>query len=182
MKHLLTATLLFLTATCVFARPDLSNGRRGPTPYDPYCAPVDAVMRHLDGPAPSFQTVSALVREGYSFRYVFDAPYLAQTPQQTEARHSGDCKAKSLWLASRMNDANVRYVIGKARRTSKISHAWLMWKAQGRWWILDPTNVPTPIPADSVGPDDYIVHYSYDRTGSFCHNTGRTGRTVAGRG
>ncbi|MEI8235199.1 MAG: hypothetical protein WCH57_11015 [Verrucomicrobiota bacterium] len=182
MKHLLTTFALFLTATCVFARPDLSNGRPGPTPYDPYRAPVDAVMRHLDGPAPSFPAVAALVRQGYSFRYSFDAPYLAQTPQETAAKRAGDCKAKSLWLASRMNDSNVRYVIGKARRTSKISHAWLMWKSQGRWWILDPTNAAEPIPADAVGPDDYIVHYSYDRTGSYCHDTSRTGRSVAGRG
>ena len=183
MKHLLTLVTLLVTATFAFARPDLSNGRLGPTPYDPYCAPVDAVMHHLDGPTPSFKTVAALVRQGYSFKYVFDAPYLAQTPQETAAKRSGDCKAKSLWLASRMNDGNnLRYVIGRARRTSKISHAWLMWKSEDRWWILDPTNYPDPIPADSVGPDDYIVNYSYDRTGSYCHDTPRSRHSVAGRG
>lgn len=181
MKHLFIATLLCLTATSVFARPDMSTGRRGPTPYDPYRAPVDGVMRNLNGPSPSFQTVSALVRQGYNFRYVFDAPYLAQTPRQTEARNAGDCKAKSLWLASKMNDANVRYVIGKARSTSRISHAWLMWKYEGRWWILDPTNAAAPIAADAVGANDYIVHYSYDRTGSYCYDSARTSRRVADR-
>ena len=183
MKHLLTiVTLLFATFTAS-ARPDLSNGRPGPTPYDPYRAPVDAVMQRLDGPSPSFSTVAALVKQGFGFKYVFDAPYLAQSPQVTAAKRSGDCKAKSLWLASRMNDANnLRYVIGKARRISKISHAWLMWKNEGRWWILDPTNADEPIPADAVGPDDYIVNYSYDRTGSYCHDTPRLRRSVAGRG
>lgn len=182
MKHLLTSILLLATATFALARPDLSNGRPGPTPYDPYCAPVDAVMHQLNGPAPSFATVSALMRQGFAFKYVFDAPYLAQTPQVTAAKRAGDCKAKSLWLASRMNDANVRYVIGKARRTSRISHAWLMWKNEGRWWILDPTNVAEPISADSVGPDDYIVNYSYDRNGSYCHGPSKSNRSVAGRG
>ena len=181
MKHLLTTVALLVTAAFASARPDLSNGRPGPTPYDPYCGPVDAVMHRLDGPPPTFNTVAALVRQGFAFKYVFDAPYVAQSPQVTAAKRAGDCKAKSLWLASRMNDANVRYVIGKARRTSKISHAWLMWKNEGRWWILDPTNAAEPIPADAVGPDDYLVNYSYDRTGSYCHDT-RTRHSVAGRG
>ncbi|MCX6968170.1 MAG: hypothetical protein NTZ46_10420 [Verrucomicrobia bacterium] len=182
LSHPLTVVALLFTATLAVARPDLSNGRPGPTPYDPYRAPVDAVMQKLNGPSPSFSTVAALVKQGFAFKYVFDAPYLAQTPQVTASKRSGDCKAKSLWLASRMNDANnLRYVIGKARRTSTISHAWLMWKNEGRWWILDPTNAAEPIPADAVGSDDYIVNYSYDRTGSYCHATGRPRRSVAGR-
>ena len=181
MKHLLTLLAFVFTAALAVARPDLSNARPGPTPYDPYCGPVDAVMHHLNGASPSFATVASLVRQGYSFKYVFDAPYLAQSPQETQAKRAGDCKAKSLWLASRMNDSSLRYVIGKARRTSRISHAWLMWKNQGRWWILDPTNVPEPIAADSVGPDDYIINYSYDRSGSYCHGASRPGRGVAGK-
>lgn len=183
MKHLLTPLLLLATAALAVARPDLSNGRPGPTPYDPYRGPVDAVMQRLNGPSPSFSTVATLMRQGFSFKYVFDAPYLAQMPQVTASRRSGDCKAKSLWLASRMNDgSNLRYVIGKARRTSRISHAWLMWKNEGRWWILDPTNTADPIPADSVGPDDYIVNYSYDKSGSYCHGPVKPNRGVAGRG
>ncbi len=182
MKQLLTPLLLVLTAAFAVARPDLSNGRSGATPYDPYNAPVDAVMGHLNGSAPSFEAVRALVRQGYNFRYSFDAPYVAQMPAVTAAKRSGDCKAKSLWLASKMNDAaNLRYVIGKARSTSRISHAWLMWKHEGRWWILDPTNVPEPIAADSVGAGDYVINYSYDRTGSYCHTPAGGSRRVAGR-
>ena len=182
MKHLITIITLIATAAFAVARPDLSNGHPGPTPYDPYRAPVDAVMGHLTGPSPSFASVSRWMKQGYGFRYSFDTPYLAQMPSVTAAKHSGDCKAKSLWLASQMNDANnLRYVIGKARRTSKISHAWLMWKNEGRWWILDPTNVSQPIPADSVGADDYIVYYSYDHTGSYVHGRSFGGRNVTGR-
>ena len=181
ITHLFTTVVLLLTATLAGARPDLSNARPGPTPYDPYCRPVDAVLHRLDGPAPSMARVEALMRQGYAFKYSFDAPYLAAMPEVTAAKRSGDCKAKSLWLASCMNDRDVRYVIGKARSTSKISHAWLMWKKDGHWWILDPTNTAEPIPAEAVGPTDYIVNYSYDRNGSYCHATPRPGRTVAGR-
>ena len=182
MKHLLTTVILLVTAAFACARPDLSTGRPGPTPYDPYCKPVDAVMHQLNGDAPDFKTVAALVRQGFAFKYVFDAPYLAQMPRVTASKRSGDCKAKSLWLASQMNDRDLRYVIGKARRTSKISHAWLMWKSEGRWWILDPTNADEPIAADAVGADDYLVNYSYDRTGSYCHTISKPNRRVADRG
>jgi len=168
-RSLITPVLLLLSVAIAAARPDMSVARPGSTPYDPYHAPVTAVLRKLDGPAPSFSRVAELTKQSFSFRYVFDEPYRAQTPQETAAKRSGDCKAKSLWLASRMNDANVRYVIGKARRESKISHAWLMWQNKGRWWVLDPTNNPSPIPADKIGPNEYIIHYSYDKNGSYRH-------------
>jgi hypothetical protein len=142
---------------------------------------VDAVLHRLDGGSPSMERVEALMRQGFAFKYSFDSPYLAAMPEVTAAKRSGDCKAKSLWLASCMNDKDVLYVIGKARLTSKISHAWLMWKKDGRWWILDPTNTAEPIPAEAVGPDDYLVNYSYNRNGSYCHPAPRTSRPVAGR-
>ena len=48
-------------------------------------------------------TVSQLVREGRAFRYSYDKaqPYIPQSPETTETKKSGDCKAKSLWLASK---------------------------------------------------------------------------------
>ncbi len=180
MKKLTTSALLLaLSGSLLLAAPGLPPSRRASTPYDRYMGSVRQVLRHLDGPAPNFRKVAALTQEGYNFRYVYDTPYVAPMPQVTAARHAGDCKAKSLWLAYEMNDPSVRYVIGKARRSSKISHAWLMWKSKGQWWILDPTNVPQPIPAASVSPDEYIVFYSYDRNGSYRHQTGQRG-TVAG--
>jgi len=142
--------------------------------------PVHTVLRQLNGSKPSFQKVAALTRQGYSFKYSFDTPYIAPMPNVTEAKRQGDCKAKSLWLAARMNDPSVKYVIGKARRTSKISHAWLMWKYNDRWWILDPTNNPDPIPADRVGPDEYLLTYSYDKSGSYRHRQSFSRRSVAG--
>ncbi len=181
MKPLLTllATAL-LAAPALHAAPVLSNARPSRTPYDPYMQPVDSVLRRLNGKKPSMERVAALLREAYSFRYVYDTPYLATPPHITEARREGDCKAKSLWMAREMNDPNVRYVIGKAHRNSRISHAWLMWHHNGQWWVLDPTNLSRPVPASRTSPDEYLVNYSYTKAGSFRHApTGR--RAVAGQ-
>jgi hypothetical protein len=87
----------------------------------------------------------------------------------TAATRAGDCKAKSLWLVDQLGDSSVRYVIGKAKRSAKISHAWVMWQHEGRWWILDCTNTTKIIPADRVSRDEYIPLYSYDRSGSYRH-------------
>ncbi|MEI9894616.1 MAG: hypothetical protein WDN28_12200 [Chthoniobacter sp.] len=75
--------------------------------------------------------VEKLVREGRSFRYVYnkEQPYVPQPPELTEATKSGDCKAKSLWLASRMNTRRVRFVIGKLSLGAPKSHAWLVWES-----------------------------------------------------
>ncbi len=170
MKYLAALALLFFTSVAVtYAKPELAYARAGATPYDRYMGSVHTVLRRLDGGKPSLSKVSSLLREGYSFRYVFDTPYVAPMPDETAARRAGDCKGKSLWLADRMNDPSVRYIIGKARRDSAISHAWLMWQSNNRWWILDPTNSSRPIPADRVGPDEYLVSYSYTRNGSYRH-------------
>jgi hypothetical protein len=180
MKRLFYILLFSLTAPLLHATPDLSTARSGPTPYDPYLRPVNAVFKKLNGQSPSFATVSTLVKQGYSFKYIFDSPYLAASPDETASRKAGDCKAKSLWLAQQMNDPSVLYVIGKARRSSRISHAWLMWKNGGEWWILDPTNAAKPIPAKAVDSDSYLVSYSYDRNGSYCHSTPARSRRMVG--
>lgn len=181
IKHLLAILLSLAVTPLVHATPDLSGGNPGPTPYDRYMSPVTQVLRRLNGGSPEFKRVAELVRTGYEFDYVFDTPYVPATPEETEARHAGDCKAKSLWLAKAMNDPSIRFVIGKARATSEISHAWLLWKNEGRWWILDPTNASRPIPADHVRKSEYLVSYSYDQHGSYIYTApNRFARGVAG--
>jgi hypothetical protein len=184
MKRLLLTFILSATAPLLYATPSFSGGHAGPTPYDQYLGPVVTVLRQLDGSTPSFYQVAALVKKGFGFEYSYDTPYVPNLPRVTAARQAGDCKDKSLWLASEMNDPSVRFVIGKVRRSSRISHAWLMWKNGGRWWILDPTNLSAPIQANAVASDEYLISYSYDRTGSYAYNTSTTSssrRRVAGR-
>jgi transglutaminase-like putative cysteine protease len=164
------ATLSTFVALSVQALSALDLGfPAGATPYEPYMRPVKQVLGALDGNAPSMDRVKGLLKEGKSFRYSFTEPYVAANPSVTARTRSGDCKAKSLWLMNEIGDPSVRYVIGKARRTSKISHAWVMWNDGSRWWILDPTNTSKPIPADKTSRNEYIPLYSYDQKGCYRH-------------
>lgn len=119
------------------------------------------------------------VRTGKSFRYYMKDPYVPQTPAETEASKSGDCKAKSLWVAWKMDDRSVRYVIGKARAVSQISHAWLMWPGPGGWFILDPTNFSSPLAANRVSRSEFTPIYSYTAGGKFAHNVATAPRPGA---
>ncbi len=139
------------------------------TPYDAFMRPVRQVLGSLEGDGSSMDRVQGLMRTGRGFRYAFTEPYTAALPAVTASLHAGDCKAKALWLCDQIGDENVRFVVGKARSTSKLSHAWVMWKDEGRWWILDCTNLSRPIPADSVPRNQYIPLYSWSKTGTYRH-------------
>lgn len=139
------------------------------TPYDPYLGTVRSVISHLDDRNATMVTACDLVREGRQFRYLVTDPYRAQPPAVTEARQSGDCKSKALWLYDHLGDPSAYYVIGKLERRSRTSHAWVYWRHDGRWWILDPTDRATPISADSVASHRYVPYYSYSPAGTFRH-------------
>lgn len=163
--------LLFAGETCVQASAiPLSDGWRAPTPYDPYLHSVTVVLGNLRGAPPSFLRVGALMSMGSGFRVCTSGPYVPLLPEETEARRAGDCKDKALWLASKMQDPSVRFVIGKGHPGDVKNHVWLVWSSNGRWWILDPTRSSRPIAAEEVPPGDYCVWYSYDRSGSYCHS------------
>ncbi len=89
----------------------------------------------------------------------------------TESRQQGDCKAKSLWLLSKMDTRGVRYVLGKATTGSRISHVWLLWPNGGTWIILDPTNTAEIIEADRVVGKKCIPKYSYSGRSAYKHPT-----------
>ena len=180
MKKLILSLLTVIAAQACFAASSIDLGTTaGYTPYDRYMSPVKQVLTHLGGAeTPSMLKVRQLMSQGRSFRYSFTDPYTAATPEVTAKIHAGDCKAKSLWLANQLNDPNIRYVIGRARSSSKISHAWLMWKNEGRWWILDCTNTREPIPADRINPSkEYIPLYSFSKVGTYRHMA--TGMAIA---
>jgi hypothetical protein len=169
-KSLLFAVALLSTQVLGLARATVDLGfPASGTPYDPYMTPVKQVLTHLTAEENSMDRVRSLMHEGRSFRYSFTSPYVAATPDVTAATRAGDCKAKALWLANQLNDRSVRFVIGKARRTSQMSHAWLMWQHDNQWWILDCTNNWEPIPADKVSASQYIPYYSFAKNGEFRH-------------
>ncbi len=148
------------------------------TPYDPYLDPVWKVFRQLGDVQPAEELVEKLVREGRGFRYVFkkEQPYVPQPPEVTEATKSGDCKAKSLWLAAKMDCRKLRYVIGKFRLGDAQSHAWLIWNAPDGWLVLDATNFSKPLVPDRMSPTQLVPIFSYAPGGKFAHAVAGAGR------
>jgi hypothetical protein len=169
-KSFLLVLALLCSNVLALARTELDLGSpASATPYDAYMNPVKQVLTRLASEETSMDRVRSLMREGRAFRYSFTSPYLAATPDVTATTRAGDCKAKALWLADQLNDESVRFVIGKARRSSQMSHAWLLWQHDSRWWILDCTNNWDPIPADSVSSSQYIPYYSFSKDGEYRH-------------
>lgn len=167
----LTFLTLVLTSISAVAGVDLGV-RAGGTPYDRYLGPVRTVLGGLDGQKADMGTVKKLMKQGRAFRYNMDNPYVPSMPAVTARERSGDCKDKSLWLCDQLNDSSVRFVIGKTSRSAKMSHAWVMWQNEGRWWILDCTLKTEPVAADSLGEGRYIPIYSYSKGSSFRHLAG----------
>ena len=184
MKNtLLTAALLLLTRFALSAATiDLGNVTDH-TPYDRYLTPVKQVFNTMHGEAASMDKVQSLMRQGRSFRYAHSEPYVPAMPKETAARHTGDCKDKALWLMDQLQDPTARFVIGKMTRGANLSHAWVMWQHDGKWWILDCTMLARPIAADKAGVNDYVPLYSYSRGAAFRHTdkAGLADTTVASK-
>ena len=114
-----------------------------------------------------------LMKEGHRFRYCVCDPYRADPPALTESRRAGDCKSKALWLYDGLGDRNALFVIGKAEKRARTSHAWVYWRYDERWWILDCTERADPIAADSVSSDRYVPYYSFGKGNSYRHKATR---------
>ena len=143
------------------------------TPYDRYMTGARDVFEQADGLSPTLSTACRLVEVGRGFRYVSCDPYRPNSPEVTAQRRSGDCKSKALWLYKQLNDPGALYVIGKAEKRAKTSHAWVYWRYQNRWWILDPTTRTAPIALASVPDDRYVPYYSFGRDGAYRHKATR---------
>jgi hypothetical protein len=143
------------------------------TPYDRYMGNVRAVINHLEPHPADMSLACQLMQEGRRFEYVTADPYTATPPRVTAMSQAGDCKAKALWLYNCLGDSSALFVIGKTTRYSRTSHAWVYWRNENRWWILDCTNRSQPIAADSVPQDRYVPYYSYSRNGAFRHQATR---------
>jgi hypothetical protein len=170
--RLLLLSLLLAGSHALLAQVDTGRPAGG-TPYDRYHGPVRQVFARCGGTSPTIDEVRAQLRTGRRFRYYFNAaePYTPQAPEVTESRKQGDCKAKSLWLASKMGDRSARYAVGKAKPGDKMSHAWLMWPNGGTWLYLDPTMEMDVLYADRVTGRKLIVQYSFSGSGTYAHPT-----------
>ena len=187
-RAFLSLSILLLANLSASAFVDLGNSA-GYTPYDSYIRPVKQVLGTLDGPTATLERVKALMTQGRCFRYSHTDPYTAASPAVTAARRVGDCKDKALWLCDQLGDKNVRFVIGKMKRSEHVRHAWVMWNDGSQWWVLDCTLNYQPIPADRVASGDYVPLYSWAKDGSYRHgatqmltaDASRTGAPVASK-
>ena len=170
MKHPLLIVLL-VAGNSVWLRAQDAGTRTSGTPYDPYLGPVRQTYSLLSNSSPTIDEIRSQLRTARRFRYYFDAaqPYVPQLPAVTEAKRQGDCKAKSLWLISKMGDRNSRYVIGKAKPGDRLSHAWALWPDGGRWLVLDPTLQSDVVIAEQVRGRKWIPQYSYNGGGNYAH-------------
>ena len=166
---ILSLATLLLTKFAAFAVVDLGTTIEH-SPYDRYMSPVKEVLSSMHGQGATMDKVQAAMRQGRAFRYAHNEPYVPAMPQETAARHTGDCKDKALWLVDQLQDPNARFVIGKMTRGARMSHAWVMWQHDGQWWILDCTMLNRPIPADKAGPNEYVPLYSYSRSAVYRHS------------
>jgi hypothetical protein len=141
----------------------------GSTPYDRYFSSVRYVIGAMEPHGATMAGACHLMKIGHSFAYKTRDPYRPDPPKLTELQHSGDCKSKALWLYDNLADSGALFVIGKAEKNLRTSHAWVYWRCDGRWWILDCTERADPIAADSVSPNRYVPYYSFGKLGTYRH-------------
>jgi hypothetical protein len=139
------------------------------TPYDRYFNSVRYVISTLEPHTATMAGACHLMKVGHSFEYKSHDPYRPDPPKLTELQHSGDCKSKALWLYGNLADSGALFVIGKAEKNLRTSHAWVYWRCDGRWWILDCTERADPIAADTVSPNRYVPYYSFGKFGTYRH-------------
>jgi len=165
---------LLIAPLMVSSRAETDSGQRvSGTPYDRYMGPLRRVYARLGNGDLSIDEVRAQLRIGRRFRYAYDSdePYTPTAPALTEARQSGDCKAKALWLARQVGDRRAHYCMGRLRTSDRVSHAWLLWRNDGEWLILDPTWETEVASAERAVGRRWFARYSYNGSGSYVHPT-----------
>lgn len=162
-KRLLTFAAIFLAAKLSASAVVHPGAATHTTPYGRHLTTVRRTFDHMGSDRATLDRVNTLVRRGRSFRYTYSEPYRAAAPAETATRRAGDCKDKALWLMDQLPDQNVRFVVGKLDRRARLNHAWLLWKHDDQWWILDCTMRSRAIPADRVRANQYIPAYTLSR-------------------
>src|SRR4051794_16416635 len=96
-RFLLLLSTFVASSLSLLAEVDTGRPTSG-TPYDRYLGTVRQVLGRSGGSASTVDEVRSQLRTARRFRYYYNPaePYVAQTPEMTEAKRQGDCKAKSL--------------------------------------------------------------------------------------
>ena len=153
----------------------LSLQQTASTPYDAYFGSVRAAIAELQPKKQSMATAAHLMTVGNSFLYYTRDPYRPDPPRLTEVQRAGDCKSKALWLYSQLADDGALFTIGKSEKNSRTSHAWVYWRYEGKWYILDCTDGTDIKIVDQEPPNLYVPYYSFGKFGTYRHPAAQIG-------
>src|SRR5262245_6689619 len=113
------------------------------SPFDKKLAATGFYDWKTDGQAGEHRSIEELFAVARSFRYARELKTDRwQTPQETEARRSGDCEDKAVWLywVLKTNGyQNVALHIGRYRSVDARLHVWVTVEDGSNEWMLDPT-------------------------------------------
>jgi hypothetical protein len=123
----------------------------------------------------TLDTSDALFEISRSFRYVSDEGRdYWQTPEETEAKGSGDCEDKAVWLYVQLKKNNVdsaRLVIGRYRSIDRGLHVWVtMTDKDGHMIVLDPSKQKRVWALTDFSEKYYNPIYSFDGFNRYRHS------------
>ena len=121
------------------------------------------------------ETSEALFEIARSFRYVADEGRAYwQTPEETQAKRSGDCEDTAVWLYVQLKKNgydSARLVIGRYRSVDRGFHVWVTLTGNdGRTFILDPTKQKRTWAISDSSEKYYKPVYSFDGFNRYRHS------------
>lgn len=165
----------FLTLTpCLHASLQMQGQLIPATPYDGRFN--SAGILDIQAVSNSAQNMDALFNRAKAFRYEADSKGHDrwQTPEETEARWSGDCEDKAVWLYAQLKKdgyEGVRLVIGRKDSGSRGLHVWVTLDASdGTFYVLDPTALKRVWRSTDFSGGSYRPLYSFDGINRYRHD------------
>jgi len=160
--------------SCLQASPVMQGYLIPATPYDGRMSAAGLMgMRFM---AYENQNMEALFGKAKTFRYLTDAKNHDkwQTPEETEARWSGDCEDKAVWLFAQLKKngyEGTRLVIGRQNLSSRGLHVWVtLDNSDGTFYVLDPTAQKRVWRSTDFSDGSYKPLYSFDGVNRYRHN------------
>ena len=120
--------------------------------------------------------MESLFLKAKSIRYVPDkkGQDYWQTPLETEARWSGDCEDKAVWLYAQLKQngfQDVRLVVGRFRNVSRDFHVWVtLSDSSNDFYVLDPTSQKRLWKSSEFPQGYYHPLYSFDGSNRYKHD------------
>ncbi|MEM9444747.1 MAG: hypothetical protein AAGA18_05275 [Verrucomicrobiota bacterium] len=135
----------------------------GTTPYDKMIARVEPILKTSGkGVEPELYKVNQWMKEINTIPYKYTSTW--KRPSEVVSSNSADCKGKSIMLYERLKKAgvkNVKIVIGKRTPKSRVHHAWVIWKKDGKNYLLDPTFYNQAYELQSIHNTFYNAYYAF---------------------